>query len=363
MRVVVLTVIFSLLVAKNIFASERYENYNGIRQMGMGGAAAGIANDETALLLNPAGLGKLRGPIFTLIDPEAELNTEAYGFYNSGTTAGYTPTDLQGIVNTAKLADNWGKHVHAKAQLFPSLVTTNFGIGVLGRSVYDVETNAEGTGIRVDYTNDVGLALGYTLRIWDGIIKFGFSGRFFDRTELHKWYTRNATGLKWDTEVSEGGAIAADGGLILTAPIAWLPSISGVIHDAGHTTFNAGTGFQYKTSLRPQTVLQTYDGAFTISPILSNRIRSTLTFEYQDIGNALEPNSTDIYRRLHAGLEINIGDTFFIRGGMNQRYYTAGLELAMEHVQFQATTYGEEIGTDTSPKEDRRYSAKFAFRF
>ena len=66
---------------------------------------------------------------------------------------------------------------------------------------------------------------------------------------------------------------------------------------------------------------------------------------------------------IHAGMEFNFGDVFFMRAGYNQRYWTAGLELASEHFQYQLASYGEEVGTKDTPKEDRRYVFKFAFRF
>jgi hypothetical protein len=48
---------------------------------------------------------------------------------------------------------------------------------------------------------------------------------------------------------------------------------------------------------------------------------------------------------------------------VNQRYWTAGAEMAIQKFQFQAASYGEEIGTPTSNKEDRRFMGKFSFRF
>ena len=49
---------------------------------------------------------------------------------------------------------------------------------------------------------------------------------------------------------------------------------------------------------------------------------------------------------------------------MNQRYWTAGLELAIANYQLQLASYGEEIGTGPSAtREDRRYIFKFAYRF
>jgi hypothetical protein len=61
--------------------------------------------------------------------------------------------------------------------------------------------------------------------------------------------------------------------------------------------------------------------------------------------------------------ELNYADALFVRAGMNQRYWTAGLELSIVNYQFQAASYGEEIGDDVTPREDRRYVVKFAFRF
>jgi hypothetical protein len=48
---------------------------------------------------------------------------------------------------------------------------------------------------------------------------------------------------------------------------------------------------------------------------------------------------------------------------MNQRYWTAGLELASERFQLQFASYGEDIGPSGAPKEDRRWVGKMAIRF
>jgi len=68
-------------------------------------------------------------------------------------------------------------------------------------------------------------------------------------------------------------------------------------------------------------------------------------------------------RRIHAGFELNLNYIMYLRGGMNQRYWSAGAEFAMRFLQIQGATYGEEIGTPTAFKEDRRYEGKISFRF
>ena len=112
---------------------------------------------------------------------------------------------------------------------------------------------------------------------------------------------------------------------------------------------------------RPQTTEQTVDVAVALFPIGGKRTRWTWTAEYQDVLTTGEEE--DQMRRVHTGIEMNFADAIFIRGGLNQRYWTAGLELSMNNFQLQLASYGEEIGTVETPREDRRYNAKFSYRF
>jgi hypothetical protein len=161
--------------------------------------------------------------------------------------------------------------------------------------------------------------------------------------------------------VKEGAALAGDGGVILTAPWSYLPTIAASFRDLGGTTFNQGEGFFYKPGVKPDYVAPTVDVAIALFPIHSNYLRSTWTVEYHDVATASQ--ETDHLRRAHGGFELNYADFLFFRAGMNQRYWTAGLEFAISKFQFQAASYGEEIGTATATREDRRYIGKFSFRF
>ena len=56
-------------------------------------------------------------------------------------------------------------------------------------------------------------------------------------------------------------------------------------------------------------------------------------------------------RRIYGGVEFNFSDFFFLRGGMHQGYWTAGLEIAMFNWQLQFAAYGEEVGDLTVAEE------------
>ncbi|MGE3385597.1 MAG: hypothetical protein AB7K41_02595 [Bdellovibrionales bacterium] len=360
-RVILSGLFFGVLLSVSplAHAAERYEFYNGVRQLGMGGAGVAVVNDETALLLNPAGLGKLRDYFVTVADPELE------GSANAATLAG---TDLlnmfkpQPMLNKLNQVANRDKRLHLKAQLFPSIVVPNFGFGVYGNYTADGRVDAAGTNYELHYNNDYAAVFGFNFRLFDGIIKLGAVARAINRVQIDRIdIPANSTGLTVDNLAQEGFGVAGDVGLILAAPIAWLPTIAAVWRDVGGTSYNLKEGMFTSAITIPNHTPQTVDVAFALFPIASKRTRVTFTGEYRDV--LTTGDEDDQMRRVHAGIEMNVADAFFLRAGMNQRYWTAGLEFAMQNYQLQAATYGEEVGTATITQEDRRYVFKFAFRF
>ncbi|MFK8138085.1 MAG: hypothetical protein AB8E15_06985 [Bdellovibrionales bacterium] len=337
----------------SIKAGERFEFYNGARQLGMGGASIGVVNDETAVLLNPAGMGKLRNAFVTLVDPEIHVSGPASQTLLTGGSLS-TLNDAQGMADT--LGTTADKSTHFGYQVFPSFVLPNFGIGMLASSFWDGQTDSTGANVFLRKRSDVAVVLGYNLTFLDGRLKVGFNGRYVTRT-LSEIDT--ATGGSYDFATNEGTGtgLAIDSGIIFSAPWASLPSLSVVLRDFGDTNYTISSSGTAVPST-PQTI----DAAISFFPIHSNHVRSSFTFEYRDILNAYD--ETDLSRRLHSGWELNLGDLFFIRAGWHQNSWTAGLEFAMERAQFQISTYAEDVGTDGAGSiNDRRYISKFVFRF
>lgn len=337
-------------------AAERVEFYNGVRGLGMGGASIGVVNDETALLLNPAGMGKLRNAFVTLIDPEIHVNSDSSNALISGGGSLESMNTAQGIVD--ELGTNANQSSHFGYQLFPSLVLKNFGIGVLYKSFYDGLTSADGTSIDLNYRNDFAAVLGYNISLFDGRLKFGFSGRYITREESFlDNVTTGTSGNDFDSAKKTGTGLGLDAGLILTAPWATLPSLAFVVRDFGNTTYKLGSETD-----TPEATKQTIDAALSFFPIHDNYLRSSITFELKDALNTATED--DITRRSHFGWELNMGDLLFLRAGWHQKSWTAGFEFAMEMAQFQMATYAKEVGDDGGTSvQDRRYVTKFVFRF
>lgn len=352
----VLLVLLSFQVL-NVNAAERHEFYNGVRSLGMGGVSAAVVNDETALLANPAGLGKLRDYFVTVADPEIELNGRTQVMVGTNLTQFMDPQAVLDLLN-----QNLAERFHQKLQLFPSFVVQNFGIGLYGNYVTDAYVDAGQTNYELYYRNDMAFVMGFNFRIWDGRIKLGMNLKavnriLIDRTDI----SPASTGLSLNGLASEGLGVGSDVGLIMSAPWKWLPTLAFVYHDVGGTSYNLTNGMFLNTSTRPPTELATLDAAIALYPIMGKSTRTTFSVELKDALS--ETDTEDINRRLHYGIEFNFSDALFLRGGMNQNYWTAGAEIAMFNYQIQLATYGEEVGTAATPQEDRRYIFKFAYRF
>lgn len=329
---------------------EWFEFYNNARTLGMGGASVAITSDETSLFRNPANLGSIRDAYATIFDPEIE------GSGNLTATSVEIPT-VMGI-----LANKTNTYYRAKQQLSPILVRRNIGFGLVLKNEISAEiSSADLTVMDTTYVSDVAAVVGTNLRLMDGAMKIGVSGRFQNRIEVRNPTLAVAGPTDLATIASEGSAIALDAGIMFQFPVMYIPTLSVVARDMGDTVFDKQDGFRLRTASRPATVKQSIDAGIAIFPIHSNRFRSVWTLEYTDIGNSR--NDTDSAKRMHFGVEFNSRDIFFLRLGYNQRYMTAGFEIASEFFLWQVSSYGEEIGTAQTPREDRRLNMKVAVRF
>lgn len=360
----VCTLSFILLIsfANQANAQQIFEFYSGVRQNGMGGAYTATVNDETAVLLNPAGLGKIRDATFTIVDPEVSIGAETGRIMDSSNYAEALSFNPQKLLTTSNNKGSFGP-IHIKAQVFPSIILENFGFGLHYKLEHDsLVPDPSGTDYKVRYVNDFALALAYNFRFFGGIVKLGVGAKLIDRTEIDTTVPVSTTNLDIENFGSEGMGISATTGLIVTAPVMWLPSFSAVVQDVGGTSFTISDGlFNSVGDRRPNHITQKVDAGLSFSPIISNHIRMSLTGEVHDITNLSKHQ--DKSKLYHAGAEINFADFFFLRGGMNQRYYTIGTEFATEQFQLQAASYGEEVGTYPAKKEDRRYVFKFTMRY
>ena len=142
-------------------AQARADFYQGIRQMGMGGASVAVVNDETSLLLNPIGLGRLRVPYITLIDPEITTNNKSI---NTVQDLAFDSSNIAEIYR--ELASDLDQRYFVRTQLFPSYVDRHYGFGVLLKEEVTAIRSSATQRLDVNYVYD-----------WVGV--FGFNKPFW----------------------------------------------------------------------------------------------------------------------------------------------------------------------------------------
>ena len=349
----------ALVMPLTVFATgEWVEGYTNARALGMGGALIGVTSDETSLYRNPANLGSIRGYFGSIIDPELD----GQGTFTDIVRAGSFTKSVEVEHMAGELVKNPGEFYHAKAQFTPSFTTKNFGFGLLYRNELNaVVSETATTSMDTFYQNDLGIVLGVNYSLLGGVVKIGASAKAINRIEIVSGTLSTSGPFDFGTIAAEGTGIGYEAGIMIQAPVDWVPTLSVVAHDIGDTEFSFRDGVRAKGASQPTTVKQSVDAAISIFPIHGNKIRSIWTVEYRDATNSR--NETGSTKRLHIGTEINFKDVFFLRLGLNQGYYTGGVEISSERFAWQISSYGEEIGTVAAPKEDRRYATRILIRF
>ena len=354
-----------------VSSEEKKEFFNEVRGLGMGGARVATVNDATAILVNPAALGKIREPVLNAVDPEISLNGETPSIINFHLIRSF---NLKEILKEMKKRK--GNIFHQKLQIFPSFAFTNFGLGILAKYELNEEilenskksNSTPNHDLFLSYVNDLAFATGFSLRFLDGRLKVGGSLRFVNRVEIHDHLNSDEVELTVSSLAREGFGIGKDIGMIFSLPWIYLPSVSAVWRDALDTQYDFLEGFFYgrdEEARKPRKTRQSLDVGVALFPILANRKSLTFSAEFRDVFNASrsQNDKKDIFRKLHIGTELNVNDTFFLRLGMHQRYWAAGFEFNQTLFQWQFSTYGEEVGTKDKNFVDRRFVGKFTVRF
>ena len=83
------------------YSQEMRPYFRGVRDEGMGGAGVAVVDDETSLFINPAGLGKVRGPYFALLNPELESNYDTTSAIGANLNSYVGAQDPNALLNLA----------------------------------------------------------------------------------------------------------------------------------------------------------------------------------------------------------------------------------------------------------------------
>ena len=362
-----------------------HHHYQSPRALGMGDAFVAVADDYAALFYNPAGLARRE-------DGQINMSMEFAGaksFFDfaDGVTKA---SDTQGTDSEKQeamfdfLDSQYGKHFGLRTELFSGIwVRPNWGIGIIPLDFslnMDVH-NLVGPAVNITAYSDTTIAYGYGKDVkW---IAGGRNSAGITVKAIHRGYTSKSVAafeLVENSEVfqpddlKEGLTVDADFGFLYTPE---LPS-EGFFSLLKLAKPTFGLVARNLLDLGFTQDLNLYNKEDTGSPPKMGRVLDIGTkWEYpelwifggrgtmdiRDIGH----KNFNLRKGFHLGFEFDWTVASWWKGqyrvGINQGFLTAGFSALFAFFNLDLVTYSEDVGTFSTPKENRMYMAKFNMDF
>ncbi len=322
------------------------------RALGMGNAYTAVVNNGDAIFYNPAGLAKMGGFRWTILDPGIATNT--YDSYQRYLDIAEDSSDVSEIIN-----DLYGEEVTVYTGMKTLLSFGSFAFGAYG--VVDgnfLVNNPVFPNIETVYRVDYGFVAGGGFEMIPELLHMGLQARRVSRQggALPIGVSTIAT-LDSDTIQNEldrsGIGYAFDWGMTLQFPGALKPTLAFTWRDMGNTSFEPTT----EGGVAPDPVQQEQIIGLGINyESLLMDIRPAIDYRFVNDSN------TQLGKKLNMGIEFS-WPLIDIRGGFHQGYYTLGTSFDLWIMRVDAATYGVELGEYPGQLEDRRYMLQISFEF
>lgn len=326
--------------------AELFEVNTSVRALGMGNAYTAIVDDKDSLFYNPAGLAKVAGLNWTIVDLYAGANGEdVYDTYQGFADVGSGSTAFANQVKSM-----FGKNIWIGAGAKTALAVPYLGVALydsLAASAY--LSNPAFPNMNINFINDYGAAAGFAFDLVPKVLSAGFVGKKITRIgssfPIGVSTLANLSSQQLQDDINNRGTgYSVDYGMNLTIPTPVQPTFSFVWKNMGYTTFTKDFGAKAPPMIKDEMIA----GFGMLIDLPGLDIRPAVDFKYT--------NRTDeqLGKKLHIGIELSF-PIISVRGGFNQGYYTAGAGVNLGVIKIDAATYGVELGEYPGQHEDRRY--------
>ncbi len=353
--------------------------YSGIRRgfeatraNGMGGAFTAVADDNTAIFYNPAGLGQLeKGESNWFL--KADVDPEIKDFYDEIDEATNQADDVQAISDA--IQRNYGKHYSVRA---PSLgflwARPSWGMAIIPMDLsIDMGLHRTvGPSINLTAIQDTTFAFtkNWQIKKWHnkGSFHVGVTTKLIYR--MHVDEIVDAASISGDNEIfniedaNEGMTLDADVGFLWVGPWqSFNPSAAIVIKNIGDYGYFTNLNLIGEGTGDPENLHRTIDLGYAMDLPSWWIWSSKVAFDVRDI---LHPN-WNLKKGIHLGVEFMWEVASWFRGGwragLNQGYWTAGFTGEFGVFKLDLATYGEEVGVEGVEIENRRFMTTMSLDF
>lgn len=378
------------------FGEEIPEGFSGIRPTGMGDAFTAIANDESSVWTNPAGIARTRKArsrssfhITKFPNIIGGANSNGQNFYK-----GYSTAADQSIESIVAASDNLGdKPFWARAALFPVTIfdpapATPMALGIYTNTVAKIIVPKDTPDVaRVEAISDLGGVLTLASQNFANrlnaalqmrpVARYAYEDKIPSASLLNKG--EMTTRLKDDSNKSQ--ALAMDAGVLYTIADFWFPTI-------GFSVLNIPTGCRanylnpftqkeervcgtvFRGTFANDDALSTVDATdirvgLAITPRLGRGLSARLALDMHHIplGNSSASyglQGIEVGKLVHVGVEVFPGNPleiaeFSLRAGYSQGFASFGASADLGIATIEFATFGRDVSSTVAPLEDRRF--------
>lgn len=394
-------VIASLFLSSLAVAQEIPEHFFPVRPHGIGGAFTAIANDESSIWTNPAGIARIRKArsrqaVDLVKVPNLVLGANKNGksFYQA--IQGVATGNVDAVAEQA--GDAQGEPFWGVASIAPVLLfqAGDMPMAVAGFSHTVVKSQPNATGqADTSILSDLGglLTFGVTTRsnrfnaavqvrsiaryAYEDTISYSTLG---DKSSLQKAFKDGS---------NRSVGLAVDTGMLWTLADFWFPTL-------GLSVLNAPLGCKDDylnpfSKLRESVCGTVFTGTFanpdaistvdptdirfglSISPRLGRELGMRVAIDFHHLafassGNNYGLSEIPLTKKLHAGVEFFTGNPLLpsplsVSMGANQGFWSFGVSTRLGFLSLDFSSFGRDISATDSPKEDRRYLASMSADF
>lgn len=362
---------FQFSFAQSLYSGIR-RGYEGTRANGMGGAFTAVADDNTAIFYNPAGMSQLEkgeSNWFIKLDADPEIQD----FYDEIDAATDSNDEVQAIADV--IEKNYGNHFSVRA---PSLgflwARPSWGLAVIPVDLsIDMSLHQSvGPAVHLKAIQDTTIAFAKNWKIpkWhkSGSFHVGVTAKAIYRMDVDEIV--DAASISLNDEIfnienaNEGLAIDADVGFLWKGP--WQrynPSAAMVIKNIADYGYLANFELIGEGTGDPENLHRTIDLGFAMDLPSWWVWSSKVAFDIRDM---LHPN-WNLQKGIHLGAEFMWEVASWFRGGwragLNQGYWTAGFTGEFGIFKLDLASYGEEVGVEDTKIENRRFMLEMSLDF